>query len=809
MKSLVKIFLFYLFASFFSVAVLSYVTLTSRINKTEIKFEENFTYTLRFEGLKSPIQQPSLPELVGATVKGQYQTVEPSKEGFAYLYHYIISPTRSGIIRMGEFSIKVENQILKVPGFEVKVVEDLRPSASIPPQTKANVQNEIFLEGRLSKSVCYEGEALIYSLHLLTRESVRNFEFATKPDFDGFRKIELPSSRYPKTSKVEKNGKLFLDAVVFKSVIFPLKSGSNSISPFVADAKVQSASGTTQMVRLKGGEVKVSVLSLPYSIKGFKGCIGNFSAKVSPSGKVSAKVNEIFSIEIEIEGLGSLPAEPFEIPQSPFFENYPPKISDFSEEVEEKFIAKKKIVLSYAPLVEGLRNLPDINLISFDTKKKNFETLVIKLPAIDVKAGVEDKREKKVNIQPPIPEPDKLPPPKKELSTKNILFLFIPFSFTFIIFIFWSFLEKLFLSPEKIRLRTLEQKAFRELKKANSNLDARKSKEFHSHLRKSLEAFIETVIGESVASLTLPEIENKLGNSIIGRDCTLQILSLLQEIDSAQFSSEKVQKTELKKRFLAAKSIIKKKKVDIRVFTFLFLIIFAISLTAGDSDSTDILFKKGFEEQSKGNIEEAIKYYKMAEEYGGCYPALYYNLGNAYLESGKIPYAILYYKKSLKLNPSLLPAQTNLSISLSLLKSKVSPYEISPFDKFLVFLDDNFLYYTALFLIIAGNLIFSFLKISGSLNKRVFLTRLSTILMISGLFVSFICYKSILAKSEFSEAVILEKSEVFEKPDPSTKPKTVLPEGSVVYVSKNSSLWTKVKWGEGEGYVYSSKLGVP
>ncbi|MCX7829531.1 MAG: tetratricopeptide repeat protein, partial [Acidobacteria bacterium] len=689
----------------------------------------------------------------------------------------------------------------------VKVAEGSKPSPMPQQPTKTNVQPEIFLEGRLSKTECYEGEAIIYTLHLLTRESVRNFEFVEKPDFDGFRKIELPSSRYPKTSKIERNGKLFLDAVVFKTVLFPLRSGSLLISQFTCDAKIKPAQDLNQIIRLKGGDLKVSVLPLPNPIKGFKGSIGSFKAKISPQSIIKTRVQEIFSLEIELEGEGSLSAEPFDIPQSPFFESYPPKISDSFEESNGIYTSRKKVVLSFTPLVEGIRSLGDISFAYFDPKKRSYETLILKFPAIEVIGGGGEKSEKKVSILPPISQPDKSEIQESKFTLKHLILLALPFFFTAIISAFWSFIEKLFLSEDKIKTRALEQKSFKEWKKAKSNLDARKSKEFHSHLRKSIESYIETIIGEPASALTLNMIEEKLKTANVNENKALQIISLLEEIDSSEFSSEKVQKTELKKRLEKAKEIIRSKLRDFKSISLLLFAFMAFLFYA--QDSTDILFKKGYEEQIKSNYQEAIKYYKMVEDYGKTYPVLYFNLANAYFESGKISYAILYYKKALKLKPSFTEAQSNLSVSQSLLKSKIAPYELSPLDKFLLFVNIPYLFYFALFFIITGNLIFLLLKIFGFLGRRYILARISIFLMIVGLFMSFFYYQSIILKDEFKEAVVLENCDVYEKPDPTTKTKSSLPEGSIVYLSKTSAGWAKIKWGEGEGYVNASKLGVP
>jgi len=56
----------------------------------------------------------------------------------------------------------------------------------------------------------------------------------------------------------------------------------------------------------------------------------------------------------------------------------------------------------------------------------------------------------------------------------------------------------------------LKKNLEREFKKGKICLDSRKSKEFHTHLRKALESFIEMKIEEPVSFLTTEQIEEKL-----------------------------------------------------------------------------------------------------------------------------------------------------------------------------------------------------------------------------------------------------------------------------------------------------------
>lgn len=75
----------------------------------------------------------------------------------------------------------------------------------------------------------------------------------------------------------------------------------------------------------------------------------------------------------------------------------------------------------------------------------------------------------------------------------------------------------------------------------------------------------------------------------------------------------------------------------------------------------------------KGNsLYEAREYDKAIEEYqkivneGVESGPLYYNIGNAYFKTGKTGYAILYYKKALKLMPADSDLKSNLSYAQSL-----------------------------------------------------------------------------------------------------------------------------------------------
>jgi len=75
----------------------------------------------------------------------------------------------------------------------------------------------------------------------------------------------------------------------------------------------------------------------------------------------------------------------------------------------------------------------------------------------------------------------------------------------------------------------------------------------------------------------------------------------------------------------------------------------------------DSLFVAANDSYSDGKYELALDQYMNILDEGFESSELYYNMGNAAYRSNKLGYAILYYKKALKLDPSFEEAEKNLA----------------------------------------------------------------------------------------------------------------------------------------------------
>lgn len=77
--------------------------------------------------------------------------------------------------------------------------------------------------------------------------------------------------------------------------------------------------------------------------------------------------------------------------------------------------------------------------------------------------------------------------------------------------------------------------------------------------------------------------------------------------------------------------------------------------------SRDSLYNAASTAYSEGNYEAALDLYTRIVSQGYEAPDLYYNMGNAAFRSNRLGYAVLYYNKALKLDPSHEEAERNLA----------------------------------------------------------------------------------------------------------------------------------------------------
>ncbi|MFO7615635.1 MAG: tetratricopeptide repeat protein [Bacteroidales bacterium] len=110
-----------------------------------------------------------------------------------------------------------------------------------------------------------------------------------------------------------------------------------------------------------------------------------------------------------------------------------------------------------------------------------------------------------------------------------------------------------------------------------------------------------------------------------------------------------------------------------RMIITLIVALFAILPATADSGESALLFRKANQLYLDGDLPGAREEYMKIVNAGLESAELYYNLGNTCYKMGLIPSAILYFEKSLVLNPGDEDTRFNLSLANQLIVDKIEP----------------------------------------------------------------------------------------------------------------------------------------
>lgn len=84
-----------------------------------------------------------------------------------------------------------------------------------------------------------------------------------------------------------------------------------------------------------------------------------------------------------------------------------------------------------------------------------------------------------------------------------------------------------------------------------------------------------------------------------------------------------------------------------------------------------VLFQKANDAYQAGEYDEALDYYSQIVNNGNKGAILYYNLGNVYFKAGQIAYAILWYERALRLDPSNDDIRHNIAFANQFIVDKI------------------------------------------------------------------------------------------------------------------------------------------
>lgn len=324
---------------------------------------------------------------------------------FQMTYTYTLLASKEGSFTIPPATIKVDGEQYTSNGVRITVLPADEPAQtnanrqSHTAGTTASQQNEsqtissenIFMRTLVSKTKVHEQEAILltYKLYFAGVDVAQLTNNTRLPEFKGFLKQELEMSEI-QTELEHYNGRNYQTAVLYRTLLFPQRSGDIVIDPaqFEALLRVQNRaqvrsifddffnSYTTVTKALQSPGITINVSALPAGKPlGFCGGVGQFNISSSISS-TELQANEAVTLTVTIQGAGNmklLKTPAVDWPEG--FEVYDPKVTNNFSVTTSGVSGTKTIEYLAIPRAGGVYTIPAIQFAYYDTQADAYRSL--------------------------------------------------------------------------------------------------------------------------------------------------------------------------------------------------------------------------------------------------------------------------------------------------------------------------------------------------------------------------------------------------------------------------------------------------
>jgi tetratricopeptide (TPR) repeat protein len=252
------------------------------------------------------------------------------------------------------------------------------------------------------------------------------------------------------------------------------------------------------------------------------------------------------------------------------------------------------------------------------------------------------------------------------------------------------------------------------------------------------------------------------------------------------------------------------------LFLLLLCILFSLPVCAGENPVTSIRPEIAYDSANAAYVakrfDKAVEYYESILASGQQSPALYFNLGNAYYQTGDYAHAILNYERAKKLAPNDEDIGVNLKFANQKTEDKIETapemFLVGLQKKLVALLDErSWSLLCIAFFIMSLLLIALFIVAGNQLLKKVgfYLGGGFIFAFIATFFIAKSSYNSSL---DHSEAIVMASSvTVLGSPAESSTKLFILHKGSKVVVKEENNGWLEVTIANGNvGWVKATQV---
>lgn len=244
-------------------------------------------------------------------------------------------------------------------------------------QLNVNTNEAFFIYLDLDKKEVYEGEQITANWYIYTRGNLESVDRAKFPDLKGFWKEiieEVPALQF---TEEDVNGVRFRKGLLASHALFPIKAGPVVIDEFKIKGKVRLPTqfGWGQLAEYTKSSKRVPIKVLPLPTEGkplsFSGAVGQFQVLTQMEG-LQFPAQQPFNLKIRFEGAGN--AKLIELPPI----EWPEGLEVYDIKSESKFFKEGQSFKEFNVLLvaknPGEIKIPSIQFSYFDPVAKKYET---------------------------------------------------------------------------------------------------------------------------------------------------------------------------------------------------------------------------------------------------------------------------------------------------------------------------------------------------------------------------------------------------------------------------------------------------
>lgn len=503
---------------------------------------------------------------------------------FQMTYTYTLLASKEGSFTIPPATIKVDGEQYTSNGVRITVLPADEPAQtnanrqSHTAGTTASQQNEsqtissenIFMRTLVSKTKVHEQEAILltYKLYFAGVDVAQLTNNTRLPEFKGFLKQELEMSEI-QTELEHYNGRNYQTAVLYRTLLFPQRSGDIVIDPaqFEALLRVQNRaqvrsifddffnSYTTVTKALQSPGITINVSALPAGKPlGFCGGVGQFNISSSISS-TELQANEAVTLTVTIQGAGNmklLKTPAVDWPEG--FEVYDPKVTNNFSVTTSGVSGTKTIEYLAIPRAGGVYTIPAIQFAYYDTQADAYRSLATPEYTLNIArstneesgAAVVNTYVQKENIQQLGSDIRyiytgelKAASNRNSISFGTLLFwLFyaIPLSIAALMFIVFRKRIKENADVTRMRYKKANKVAQRRLKVAEQLLQQNKKEAFFEEIERAAWTYLSDRLSIPTAQLNKENIAQILTEKAVPEATIKQMLHVLSTAEFARYA---------------------------------------------------------------------------------------------------------------------------------------------------------------------------------------------------------------------------------------------------------------------------------